>query len=60
MPRDKYYESGDMPEPSVGRKPTEKVRRGGAGSRPTPKLGSGMANRAAMAMRRRKRMLDQY
>ena len=64
MPRDKYYESADMPEKGVGRKPVERVGgRGGAGSTkrvPKGMLGRGMAEGAASAIRRRRRMLDKY
>ena len=56
--KDEYYEAGNSQEPSMGRKKNKKVHRGGAGSRRQGPLGSGMASRAAGAIRRRQRMLQ--
>ena len=54
MPKDKYYVAGNSQEMPMGRKPAEKVHRGGAGSKRTIGLGTGMAGRAAKAIRKRK------
>ena len=56
--KDEYYEAGNLQEPSMGRKKNKKVHRGGAGSRRNIGLGTGMAGRAASAIRRRQRMLQ--
>lgn len=51
--KDDYYESASMLDQSMGRKRPKKIRR----KRTRPSLGTGMAESAATAIERRKRML---
>ena len=56
----RFYRAANNGETPMGREDAEVVQRGGAGTRRTGEhlLGSGMASKAAKAIRRRRRMLE--